>query len=246
MKDPENYLKVENLWFGYKPGSWVLKDISLNVPKGSLSMLMGSSGSGKTTLLKVVGGFLPHQQGKIFFSGEEITNGKGKFLHTQIGYIPQQLGLVRNLSVLENVLIGSLRRTKGLGALIGIFPKKEVELARSILDQLGIGHKREEKLIHLSGGERQRVAIARTLMQKPSLILADEFVSDLDLKTAGEILQVIQKMGQKEGITFLMSMHEFQLVKELNGEVLIIKDGKVASHCRGSELEKCDLKDIMQ
>lgn len=246
MKQGEAFLRTENLWFGYKPGQWVLQDISFAVPKGGLQMVMGASGSGKTTLLKAVGGFLPHQKGKVFVSGKECVNGRMPLKHGRIGYIPQQLGLVRNLSVLENVLMGSLSRTKGFKALLGLFPKMELEFARSLLEQLKIGHKAEEKVINLSGGERQRVAIARTLMQKPSLILADEFVSDLDLKTAGEILRVIQRIGQKDDVTFLMNMHELQLVRDLDGEVLVMKDGKVVSQCRGHELEKCDLEEILQ
>lgn len=246
MSHSQAFVKTENVWFSYHPGHWVIQDVSFNIPKGGLAMLMGSSGSGKTTLLKIVGGFLPSQKGKVFLFGQELVNGKAKSLRHEIGYIPQQLGLVRHLSVLENVLIGSLNRTKGLAPLLGFFPKHEVEEAKLLLRQLGIEHKAEEKVIRLSGGERQRVAIARTLMQKPSLVLADEFVSDLDLKTAREILNLIQKIGRRDQVTFLLSMHEWQLVKDLDGQVMIVKNGKIVSRCRGGELEKCDFEAILQ
>lgn len=222
-------ISIEKLWFGYKPGQWVLRDVSLEIPRGSLNMMMGSSGSGKTTLLKVLGGFLIPQKGRIVLLDQEIKHGLPSSVRMQVGYIPQQLGLVRNLTVLENVLIGSLCRNRGLGTLLGWFPKKEIQLARQLLKQLHIGRKEDEKVIRLSGGERQRVAIARTLMQKPSLILADEFVSDLDLKTASEILHLVRDIGKKEQVTFLMSMHEVQLVKELGGKVFTMKEGRMAA-----------------
>ena len=211
-----------------------------------MNIVMGASGSGKTTLLKVLGGFLPHQQGKIFIFGHEMAHGISAQLRARIGYIPQQLGLVRNLTVLENVLIGALSRCKGVGPYFGIFPKAEVELAKSLLEQLGIGHKSEAKVIRLSGGERQRVAIARTLMQKPSLVLADEFVSDLDLNTAAEILNLIRQIGQRDRVTFLMNMHELQLVKDLDGSIFIMKDGKITSQCSGRELDRCAFEEMIR
>ncbi len=246
MTDTSTFLRAEKLWFGYKPGKWTLKDISVNIPQGSLNTIMGASGSGKTTLLKVLGGFLSPQQGKIFLFDREMANGSFAELRSKIGYIPQQLGLVRNITVLENVLIGALSRCKGMGPFFGLFPKAEVKLAKSLLEQLGISHKTDEKVICLSGGERQRVAIARTLMQKPLLILADEFVSDLDLNTAAEILNLIRKIGKRDRVTFLMNMHEFQLVKDLDGSIFIMKDGKITSRCSGQELDRCAFEEMIR
>jgi phosphonate transport system ATP-binding protein len=246
MNSADTFLRTENMGFGYKPGEWALKNISINIPQGSLNMIMGASGSGKTTLLKVLGGFLPHQQGKLFLFGREVANGSFAKLRPKIGYIPQQLGLVRNLTVLENVLIGALSRCKGIGPFFSLFPKAEVKFAKSLLEQLGIGHKAGEKVICLSGGERQRVAIARTLMQKPSLVLADEFVSDLDLNTAAEILNLIRKIGERDRVTFLMNMHELQLVKDLNGSIFIMKDGQITSRCSGRELDRCAFEEMIR
>jgi phosphonate transport system ATP-binding protein len=246
MNSTNPFLKAEKICFAYKPGEWVLKDVSVNIAQGSLNMVMGASGSGKTTLLKVLGGFLTPQQGKVFILGDEIVNEISAKSRSQIGYIPQQLGLVRNLTVLENVLIGALSRCKGPGPYLGIFPKAEVALANSLLDQLGIAHKTEEKLIHLSGGERQRVAIARTLMQKPTLVLADEFVSDLDLNTATEILNLIRQIGARDKVTFIMNMHELSLVKNLEGSIFIMKDGRIVKQCRGSELDRCAFEEMIR
>lgn len=246
MTDAGACLLAEKLWFGYKSEEWTLKDVSINIPQGSFNMIMGASGSGKTTLLKVLGGFLSAQKGKIFLFGREMSARSFADMRSKIGYIPQQLGLVRNLTVLENVLTGALSRARGIGPLLGFFPKAEVKLAKSFLEQLGIGHKADEKVICLSGGERQRVAIARTLMQKPSLILADEFVSDLDFNTALEILNLIRKIGERDRVTFLMNMHELQLVKDLAGSIFIMKDGKIANQCIGRELDRGAFEEMIR
>ncbi len=242
MPQSQAFLRTENLWFGYQSGTWTLKDISLDILPGTLNMVMGASGSGKTTLLKILGGFLTQQKGKVFLFGTEIRNGRADKLRPKIGYIPQQLGLVRNLTVLENVLMGSLSRVKGPGPLFGIFPAAEVTLAKSLLSQLGVAQKADEKVYRLSGGERQRTAIARTLMQKPAIILADEFVSDLDYKTAMEILLFVRAISQKDGVTFLMNMHETRLVKELDGRVMLIKEGRVAGEFPGREINVSEVE----
>jgi len=244
--EPPFNLRTENVWFGYQPDECVLKDISLALPNGSFNMVMGASGSGKTTLLKVLGGFLPHQRGKIYLFGEETNHPLPGVLRARIGYIPQQLGLVRSLTVLDNVLMGALSRCRSFSTLLGFFPKKEIEHARMLLAQLGIAHKAGEKIIHLSGGERQRVAIGRTLMQKPSIILAGEFVSDLDLKTASEILSLMQQIGRKDHVTFLMSMHELQLVKEFNGSVIVIKDGNISGACPSNQFDRAVLEELLR
>lgn len=217
-------LTADKIWFQYRSGGWILKDLTLSIEPGKMTALMGASGSGKTTLLKVLGGLLTPQKGRVGSSG-------------RAGYIPQQLGLIRHLTVLENVLIGTLSRNKSVSAFFGFFPKKDIDLARKLLSDLGIADKENEKVMCLSGGQRQRVAIARAFIQKPSLVLADEFVSDLDVKTADEILSLVKVMSQKENVTFLMTMHEPHLVKTLDGNVIILKNGILQSQMQASHVD---------
>jgi phosphonate transport system ATP-binding protein len=195
-------LRAEGLWFAYREADWVLKDVSLSAPRGKITIIMGPSGTGKTTLLKILAGIL-------------------------IGYIPQQLGLVRNLTALENVVMGALGRCGNGRVLFGLFPRHEVERAQAALELMGIGHKINEKVFRLSGGERQRVAIARTLLQRPRVIVADEFVSDLDMELAMEILERIRRAAAQEQLTFVMSMHRQGLVREFAANVLTLREGKV-------------------
>lgn len=218
---------LDNIRFCYRKEKWILDGVSLTIPRGGITMMIGASGTGKTTVLKILAGLVHPEHGQIIFEDNPVKGHFTTGLRRQIGYIPQHLGLVRNLSVLENVLMGSFVRHNGLGPFLGFFPGQEIHHAMAILSQLKIPQKACEKVFHLSGGERQRVAIARTMLQRPKLILADEFVSDLDLKTATEVLALAKDMAAREGATFLMSMHDLQLVKTFAEHVLLMEDGKI-------------------
>ncbi|HEY3301975.1 MAG TPA: ATP-binding cassette domain-containing protein [Candidatus Binatia bacterium] len=223
----EPALRAKGVSFAYNDEEWVLKDISLDLPRGKLTMLMGPSGSGKTTLLKVLAGIIKPQHGQVAVLNHAIEQQNQRKLSSLIGYIPQQLGLVRNLTAMENVLMGALGRCGHAKALLGIFPGYEIEQAQAALDLMGIGHKGSETVFRMSGGERQRVAIARTLLQRPQVVLADEFVSDLDLALASEILGRMRRAAAQEQITFLMSMHRVGL-RDFGDHILTLSNGQVA------------------
>jgi len=227
MDSTDLALRAEGICFAYRGEEWVLKDISLSVPKGKATMIMGPSGSGKTTLMKVLAGILDPQRGRVEVLNHEIGKRTRRSLYSLIGYIPQQLGLVRNLTSLENVLMGALGRCGHGRVMLGLFPRHEVEQAHAALDLMGIGDKSSEKVFRLSGGQRQRVAIARTLLQRPRVVLADELVSDLDLALASEILRLMHEAAEREQMTFLVNMHETQLVREFADHVLILDHGQI-------------------
>lgn len=227
-RENEFLTQVENLSFSYPSGETILRDISVSLPRASLNILMGPSGSGKTTFFKIWSGLLRPSQGNVMFAGSPVTPGMPLSLRARIGYIPQQLGLVRNLSVLENTLMGCLARCRGFAAALGIFPAAEKETALLLLRKLGIEHKADEKAGRLSGGERQRVAIARSLMQRPEFILADEFISDLDVKTAEEILSLVRGIQEREQVAFMVSMHDCGLARKLGGRIFFLKRGELS------------------
>ena len=219
--------QAEGIWFAYQEKRWILKGVSLEVPEGAFLAVVGPSGSGKTTLMKVLAGLLKPQCGSVELLGQPMCQGVDTALRRQIGYIPQQLGLVRGITALENVLLGALGRMPGIAPLLGVFSKQEVEHAREYLAFLGIEHKAHEKVYCLSGGERQRVAIARTLLQKPKVVFADEFVSDLDLPRAAQILQAMRELGRRDGVAFVINLHEISLVQEMGDGVIVLKDGNI-------------------
>jgi phosphonate transport system ATP-binding protein len=225
-------LRAEALWFAYREEDWVLKDASLSVPRGKITIIMGPSGTGKTTLLKILAGILTPARGQVEVFDHRITNESQRALSSLIGYVPQQLGLVRNLTAVENVLMGALGRCGNGKVLFGLFPRHEVERAQAALELMAIGHKRDEKVFRLSGGERQRVAIARTLLQRPRVILADEFVSDLDMALATEILGCIRRAAEQEQLTFIMSMHRQGLVREFAENIVTLRDGNIVPGVR--------------
>ena len=173
--NPEIALQANQVWFAYRNHDWVLRDVSLSIPSGKHMVIMGPSGSGKSTLLRVMAGILAPIRGCVSICNQRSDHRSQRELSSLIGYIPQQLGLVRNLTALENVLMGSLGRVGDGSALLGLFPRHEIDAARAALDMMGIAHKATEPVFCLSGGERQRVAIARTLLQHPRVVLADEF-----------------------------------------------------------------------
>jgi phosphonate transport system ATP-binding protein len=229
-------LHAERVWFSFRNHNWVLKDVSLAIPAGKHTVIMGPSGIGKTTLLRVLAGLLKPNQGQVRVFGHPTEELKPRELSALVGYIPQQLGLVRNLSALENVLMGALGRLADSRALLGLFPRDEIEKARAALEMMGIGHKNSEQVFRLSGGERQRVAIARTLLQHPRIVVADEFASDLDLALASEILTRIRRAAEQEQITFIMSMHRMGLARQFGDAVLALKNGELVPGFIGNEI----------
>ncbi|MBI4265152.1 MAG: ATP-binding cassette domain-containing protein [Acidobacteria bacterium] len=213
----------------YVPGRPVLRDIDLAVAPGSICMILGPSGSGKSTLLKVIKGLLPLNAGTLSLFGQPVagrTHARSRrALERSVAWIPQHLGLVRSLTVLDNVLSGTLARVGTLASLVGAFPHTLRDEALATLDSLGIRAKADEKVFSLSGGERQRVAIARALMQHPTLVLADEFVSQLDPLTTREMLDIVQGIA-RTGVAFLITSHEVELVAEYGDRVVFIRDGR--------------------
>jgi len=187
-------------------------------------------------LLRVLGGILKPVQGRVSVFGQAVHELGSRRLSALIGYVPQQLGLVRNLSALDNVLMGSFGRIGDAKAMLALFPREELDRAEAALDMMGIAHKRAEPVFRLSGGERQRVAIARTLLQHPRIVVADEFASDLDLALASEILTRIRRAAEKENITFIMSMHRMGLARQFGDDVLALKDGAMAPAFIGNEI----------
>jgi phosphonate transport system ATP-binding protein len=197
---------------------------------------MGPSGTGKTTLLRVLAGILRPNSGQVAVFDRPCSGLTPRELSSLIGYIPQQLGLVRNRTVLENVLMGALGRLSDVATLLGLFPKKEIDAAHAALSMMGIGHKADERVFHLSGGERQRVAIARTLVQAPRIVIADEFASDLDLAMACEILDRIRAAAAKANMTFIMTMHRIGLARTFGDDVLALHNGEIVRGYIGNEV----------
>jgi phosphonate transport system ATP-binding protein len=140
----------------------------------------------------------------------------------------QQFNLVKRSSVLTNVLAGRLGYTNPLYSLVNYFPRQERERAFAALDRVGIREKANSRASALSGGQQQRVGIARTLMQEPEMMLADEPVASLDPATSHSVMKYLQLLNEEDGITILCSLHFLSLARAYADRVIALKDGKLA------------------
>jgi phosphonate transport system ATP-binding protein len=220
-------IQMNDVWTSYDAKNFVLKEVTLSIDRGVNYAIVGQSGSGKSTLLKLINGMMNPSRGtvRVDYQTPNITNKKFKKMMAKIGYIPQTLGLVKNLTVLENTLMGSLPRISTINSLFNVFPENEIDEANRILKTVGLENKSERKAYQLSGGEKRRVAIARALMQKPDILLADEIVSELDRVTAHEIMELIAESQKRINLTAIMVHHDINLALEYANRVAVIKDG---------------------
>jgi putative ABC transport system ATP-binding protein len=222
-------VKVENVEKVYRLGEIpvnALKDVSMELQKGEFVAVTGPSGSGKTTLLNLIGALDKPTKGKIYIDGKDLTTLKEKGLtnlrrHT-IGYIFQFYNLIPVLSAFENV---------ELPMLIAGTPKKErEERARQLLASVGLTDRADHRPDELSGGEQQRVAIVRALVNKPSVVLADEPTGDLDTKTGTEVMHALRDLSSSEEATVIVVTHD-PIVADLASKIFEMRDGKII-RCR--------------
>ena len=221
-------IQMNDVWTSYDSKSFALEGINMSIDRGTNYAIVGQSGSGKSTLLKLMNGMMIPSKGtiKIDYITPNMNDKKFKKMMHTIGYIPQNLGLVKNSTVLENILIGALPRLGKIQSFLKKFPEDEIAEAKKIISQVGLSGKEERKAYMLSGGEKRRVAIARALMQHPTILLADEIVSELDHVTAREIMDLIADAQKTMNLTAIMVHHDMQLALEYANRVAVIKEGQ--------------------
>jgi len=234
-------LQVKDLHKSFGPSAHVLRGINLKVAQGEFLGIIGLSGAGKSTLLRCVNRLIEPTSGEILFP-EAIFNGQAdgawrdvlklsrhelRLLRRKVGMIFQQFNIVKRLSVLENVLSGGLGYQPPLRSCLRLFPREEKCRALTNLDRVGLLDHAYKRADELSGGEQQRVAIARTLMQNPAVILADEPVSNLDPRLSRLILDILKRICVEDGITALASLHTLDLAREYADRIVALKAGRV-------------------
>ena len=199
-----------------------LRGVDFNVKKGEFTAIVGPSGSGKSTLLHLIGCLDTLTKGEIYLNEKNIstmTKDQLAFLRREkIGFIFQSYNLIPVLTVLENVIFPL--------TLLRVNQKKAKDKAIELLKIVGLNGMENRKPKEISGGQQQRVAIARALIKEPELILADEPTANLDSKTGGEILDIMLKLNQEKGVTFIFSTHD-SMVMEYAKRVVFLRDGKI-------------------
>ena len=198
-----------------------LKDINLKIDKGEFVFLLGHSGAGKSSILKLISREEKITSGKLTVDKQNIASIKDNKIHKyrrNIGIIFQDYRLLKEKTVYENVEL-ALR-------VVGENPKKIKQKVMEVLDKVGIADKYNKYPDELSGGECQRVGIARAIVNKPSIVIADECTGNLDMENSISIMKLLSEINE-EGITVIMATHNLELVKEFPRRIVKIEDGQI-------------------
>jgi len=222
----------------------VLNGISLIVERGETLAIVGPSGSGKSTLLQIIGTLDRPESGEVLLDGKNLATlddlRLAEVRSQQIGFVFQSHYLLPQCTVIENVLVPTLARSRGRESAASSVPANDRRLtsaatkasestdarATRLLKRVGLGERLHHRPGQLSGGERQRVAVVRALINQPQLLLADEPTGSLDHVSAGSLGQLLVKLNNEEGVTLIVVTHALELAKRM-GRVLKLEDGKL-------------------
>lgn len=200
----------------------VLKDVSFHIKKGEFVAVMGPSGSGKTTLLNCISCFIPHESGSICLGGQDLSglqeNQLARVRNEKLGFVFQDFMLLDGLSVKENILIPRIIREN--------VDKEALDYADKLMELFGITHIKDKYPADISGGERQRCAVARSLINDPLLILADEPTGNLDSKSSRAVIEAFEKAKEEMNSTILMVTHD-SFSASFCDRVILLKDGVI-------------------
>lgn len=210
----------------------VLKGIDLELQSGELVALVGASGSGKSTLLSILGLLLRPSAGEIRVNGERIDdlpeNKRAAFRNQKLGFIFQAHHLLPDFSALENVALPAAAPAGGVSKSIRA---RSAELLRRV----GLEDRMDFRATRLSGGQKQRVAIARSLINRPLLVLADEPTGNLDRESAEQVLSLMREMNWQDGVTFLICTHDEHVASQCSRRIVLV-DGRVGAESSSSNL----------
>jgi phosphonate transport system ATP-binding protein len=240
-------LKLENVSVLYDGKVLAVDNVSLEIQQGEFIGVIGSSGSGKSSLLKTINLLVKPSKGKIYLDQVDITklnNSELKSIRRNIGFIFQDYNLIDRSTVIDNVLIGRLGYKSSFKSILGLFSDDDYDRAAIALRQVGLTEKMFQRADELSGGQKQRVAIAKTLCQRPKIILADEPVSSLDIASARVIMEYFKKVNEKKNMTIMINLHDVTLAKKYCERIIALKDGKIVYDGSAGDLSHGILKDI--
>jgi len=220
-------LEINNLRKNFENGTHALKGVSFNVKKGEFISILGPSGSGKTTLLRSINGLETIENGEIIFDNQIVNNKNLPEVQRKTGMIFQEFNLVNNLSAINNVLSGLLNSSSKFLSMFYLFSKEQKLEALQSLDTVGLLKKSYNRADQLSGGQRQRVGIARAIIKKPILLLADEPVASLDPKAALSTMKLLKKINKDFNITILCNLHQIDLATQFSDRIIGLSNGSI-------------------
>ncbi len=222
----EPLISARNITKVYRRGDeevHALRGITLDIERGNYVSIMGPSGSGKSTFFNMVGGLDTPSSGEVFVEGRRLADLDSSqlawFRCHKIGFIFQSFNLVPTMTALENVAVARI--------FAGADPATADRDAKEVLDRVGLGHRLDNLPSQVSGGQQQRIAIARALVNKPLIILADEPTGNLDLKTGQEIIDLLNQMKLDLGITIITATHDMKMLSS-SDLIVRIESGAIA------------------
>ncbi len=228
-----------------------LDGVSLDVARGEMIALIGPSGSGKSTLLRSISGLqsIDGGAGAIEAFGQAVqadgkVSGKVRDARIRIGFIFQQFNLVGRLSLFTNVALGSLGRIPLLRGVLGAWPAETRTAVMAALARVGVADYAAQRANTLSGGQQQRGAIARALVQKAKIILADEPVASLDPVSARKVMEILAELNRVDGLTVVVTLHQVDYALRYCKRVVALKAGRIVYDGPASGLETKQLIDI--
>ena len=230
-------LEINNLRKNFDNGTQALKGVSFKVKRGEFISILGPSGSGKTTLLRSINGLEPIENGEVIFNNNKITKDNLPDVQRKTGMIFQEFNLVNNLSSINNVLTGLLNSSSKFLSMFYLFTKDQKLEALQSLKTVGLLEKSYSRVDELSGGQRQRIGIARAIIKKPILLLADEPVASLDPKAALSTMKLLKKINKDFNITILCNLHQTNLAMEFSDRVIGLSDGSIVFDKEAKYLE---------
>ena len=223
-------IRVRDLSKRYPSGTVALDGVTLDVGAGEFVALIGSSGAGKSTFLRCLNGLVTPTAGLVSVDGRPVTGASRNGLRgvrASVGFVFQQFNLLKRLSVLENVLVGTLSRVDMWRSLLGRFPGGELERARRTLGRVGLAGLDDRRADTLSGGQQQRVAIARALVQEPRVLLADEPMSSLDPASSRSVMELLRDINREDGLTVIASLHVLDLAVTYGRRIVGLRAGRI-------------------
>lgn len=223
-------VSVASLSKKFPNGTLAVDNVSFDVPAGQVLGLLGLSGSGKSTLMRLINGLHQPTSGHVSVLGaviDECSPSELRDARRNIGFVFQQFGLVGRMTCIENVLVGSLGRLRGPRLGVRMYPKALRVKALERLERVGLLAQAFQRADTLSGGQMQRVAIARSLMQEPKVLLADEPVASLDPESSVQVLDLISQIAREDGMTVICSLHQVELAVGRTDRLIGLRDGRV-------------------
>ncbi len=222
-----------------------LNKVDLKVMPGEMVALIGASGSGKSTLLRTIDGLQRADQGsgRLEVFGRKLQRdgrlAKGlRYRRRDIGFIFQSFNLVGRLNLFNNVLIGCLGRIPTWRGVFGVFPDEDKVRAMAALERVGVADFAGRRTSNLSGGQMQRAAIARALVQRAKMVLADEPIASLDPVSARKVMELLQELNARDGLTVVVSLHQVDYAMRYCQRVVALKAGKIVFDGPARDLDR--------